>query len=511
MRLSSFLRVSFGTALSRILGFVRDMTTASYLGTGGMADAFFLAFRLPNMFRAIFAEGAFNAAFVPLFSKKLASKENAVPFLSNVFAALLSGTLVVVVVMEYFMPSVLGFFAPGFKSDPNKMAASILFARISFPYLCFVSLASFFAAVLNTLNRFFLSSLTPVFLNIFMIGGLWIWASSENAGLVLSCAVLGAGIFQMLFLYAGIRHTGIWPRMGIWPKWDAQLRRLFVLSIPGILSACVTQISLLVSTAIVSQQERGISWLYYADRVCQLPIGLVGVAIGVVLLPDLSKRFSTGDIAGLYASQQRAWLICLALALPAMVGLIILGQDIVTTLFARGAFSLRDVLGTAWALVIISCGIPAYVLIKVLIPSFFAREDMWTPLLISASSVAINGLIGWLTFPFLGYIGCAWGLVLSSWVNVALLLSVLIYRRQAQISWQFLSRLITLLLSVGIMALTLLAMRHFIHLGQTTWKNMMITLLYVSVGAFVYFLQLAFWFGFRRERASFVYTQVPYK
>lgn len=428
--LRSAATVGGTTLASRLLGFVRDVMVAAALGTGPIADAFFVAFRFPNMFRAIFAEGAFNSAFVPLFAKRLQGegRDAARAFASDAYSGLLAVLLLLTIVAELAMPWLMWLFAPGFGDDPQKIGWAILFTRINFPYLTFISLTALQAAVLNSLGRFFPGAAAPVLLNVTMILALTtLVPHSDNPGLALSWGVAAAGVVQFAWLAISCRRAGFRLKLR-WPRLTPDLRRLVVLGVPGVISGGIGQLNLTIGTMIASLQDGAVSWLYYADRIYQLPLGVIGIAIGVVLLPDMSRRLRANDEKGALWAQNRSIEFAMLLTVPAAVALGCIAHPVIQVLFERGAFSRDDSHATATALLVYAIGLPAFVLNKIFSPGFYAREDTRTPLRLAAISIAVNIAASFFLFQFLNYVGIAIGTTLAAWIN-ALQLGATLSRR----------------------------------------------------------------------------------
>ncbi len=407
------------TFLSRILGFLRDMMVASAIGTGPIADAFFVAFRFPNMFRSIFAEGAFNSAFVPLFAKRLEGEGEASArrFAEEATSALLFVLLLLTIFAMIFMPALMHVFAPGFGDDPQKRLWAIEFSRITFPYLLFISLTALQAAILNSLGKFFAGAAAPVMLNVTMIVALlFVVPLSANPGLALSWGVCIAGVVQFIWLAISCANANMTLRLRA-PRLTPDVKRLLKLGVPGVIAGGIGQVNLTVGTMIATLQAGAVSWLYYADRIYQLPLGVVGIAIGVVLLPDLSRRLRSSDDAGALRSLNRALEFAMLLTVPAAVALAIIPYDIIKVLFERGHFHAADTQATSVALAIYAIGLPAFVLNKVFSPAFFARENTWTPLKFAGFSVAVNVATSFFLFQFIGFAGIAWGTTIAAWTN----------------------------------------------------------------------------------------------
>ncbi|VAW11708.1 Proposed peptidoglycan lipid II flippase MurJ [hydrothermal vent metagenome] len=432
------------TAISRVLGFGRDVLIAANLGTGPVADAFFVAFRFPNLFRRLFAEGAFNSAFVPLFAGRLekSGPKQARQFGNEALSVLFWALLIVSGVAELAMPWLMVVIAPGFIDDPAKYDLAVVLTRIAFPYLAFMSLTALFSGVLNSMGKFAAAAAAPIILNIVLIATLFGvdhfgLAGVDAAGIALVWGVSAAGALQLLMVYIASRRAGMNLRL-VRPRLTPGVRRLVVLGIPGIIAGGITQINIMVGTIIASLQDAAVSYLYYADRVYQLPLGLVGVAIGVVLLPDLSRRLRAasaqagtaarnGEDGAIYA-MNRALEISMLLTVPAAVALTIIPHPVISVLFERGAFTSQDTHASASALAAFAFGLPAFVMIKVLSPGFFAREDTRTPMLFAGVSVIVNIAVSLALFFVIGHVGIAVATTLAGWVNAGLLLWTL-YRR----------------------------------------------------------------------------------
>jgi len=419
----AFATVGGWTMASRVLGFVRDMMIAAFLGAGPAAEAFFVAFRLPNMFRRLFAEGAFNMAFVPLFAKRLEGEglESARNFAEEVLAALLSVLLAVTLVAQLAMPLLIYALAAGFADDPERFGLAESFARITFSYLLFMSLTAMFSGALNALGRFAAAAAAPVLLNITLIGTMALsQVAGWQVGLALSWGVAVAGVAQVALVWRAAEKAGLHLRLRR-PRITPAVRRLVKLGVPGAVAGGVLQVNLLIGTLIASFFDGAVAWLNYADRIYQLPLGVVGVAIGVVLLPELSRRVRAGDSAGARHSMSRAAEFAMALTVPAAAGLLVVAGPVVRVLFERGAFTASDAASTAAALAIFACGLPAFVLQKVIQPAFFAREDTVTPLKFAAASMLANTLLSVGLSPLIGFLAIPVGTTVAGWLNVALL------------------------------------------------------------------------------------------
>ncbi len=458
----SFATVGGMTMVSRLLGFGRDILFAAVLGTGMVADAYFVAFRFPNLFRRLFAEGAFNAAFVPLFAKRYEGEgwQAARIFAEQALALLLAGLLITTALAEIAMPWAMYAIAPGFVGSPEKFDLAILLTRIAFPYLLCISLVALLSGMLNALGRFALATAAPILLNVALISVLAAvaWAGLGNtpeAGIALAWGVAVAGVLQLAVLGFWARRLGLGLSLRV-PALNDDMRRLVRLGVPGVIAGGITQINILIGTIIASLQDSAVSWLYYADRIYQLPLGIVGIAIGVVLLPELSKQLRAGDGDGAQVSLNRSFEFSLLLTLPAAVALVVVPGPIIQILFERGAFSALDTPATASALAAFATGLPAFVMIKVLSPAFFAREDTKTPMVYAGISVIVN-IVGSLSLFFLiGHVGIAIATSLAGWTNAILLMVTLMRSGGFKIEGDLRRRLVPVILSSLVMGAALL-------------------------------------------------------
>ena len=432
--LRSLVTVGGFTMASRVLGFVRDIMMAMVLGAGPIADAFVVAFRFPNLFRRLFAEGAFNSAFIPLFAKRFegSGHEGAKRFAEEAMAVLVVALLVVTALAEILMPWLMLVLAGGFVSDPEKFDLAVLLTRITMPYLLFVSLLALFSGVLNTFHRFAAAAAAPVLLNVVLIAalaGLLVLqlGNTPEAGIVLAWAVSAAGLLQMLVVMFAARRIGLLLRLRL-PRLTPGVKRLVTLGVPGVISGGIIQINIVIGTFIASLQDHAVSWLYYADRLYQLPLGVVGVAIGVVLLPQIARLLRAGKEKEALDSQNRSLEFALLLTLPAAVALTVVPQPLIQVLFERGAFDARDTEMVAPALTAFAFGLPAFVLIKVFQPGYFAREDMVTPMKYAAISMVLNVILSVSLFFVVGHVGIAVATSTAGWIN-ALMLWVTLKRR----------------------------------------------------------------------------------
>ena len=413
---------SFYTIISRISGYVRDILIAIFLGSGPIADAFFVAFRIPNTFRRLFGEGSFNAAFVPSYSKELVKgKRKSENFANNIFSILTIFLLGLVLLVELFMPFFVSLIAPGFKSNPEKFTLATQLTKITFPFILFVSLASFFSAILNSHNRFAAASAAPIILNIVMIGILVFGkVLDEKLVIFLSYGVSIAGFIQAVFLIIFVKKF-FRPKLKFNFNVSKEVKLFFKKLLPSIFSSGVTQINILVGTIIASFQASAVSILYYADRIYQINLAIAGIAIGTVILPKLSSYIHQNKKMDIDKIQNKSLELSLLLSFPAMLALIIANEEIVSSLFGYGSFDETSVKNSAKALLYFSLGLPAFSLIKIFSSFIFARDNTRVPFYFSTLSVLINILISVYYFRDLGFIIIPIATSISSWINSILL------------------------------------------------------------------------------------------
>ncbi len=445
---------SFFTIISRLLGYLRDILIAFILGTGFLADIFFVAFRIPNTFRRLFSEGTFNAAFVPSYSSQLLrGKDVSNKFANDVFNLLSIILLVLVLLAQIFMPIFVSLIAPGFVEDSEKIRLAIELTRITFPFLILISLASFFSAILNSHNRFAESAAAPIILNIILIIVL-LFNKSLNDSLVyfLSYGVTLAGFLQFIFLYFFVRKYFRFNFTFSY-KTSAKVKFFFRKLLPSIFSSGVSQINILVGTIIASFQASAVSYLYYADRIYQINLAIAGIAIGIVILPQLSKYIIQKNKKKIDLIQNKALELSLFLSLPASIALLIAPDEIISALFGYGQFDENSVSNSAQALYYFSFGLPAFAMIKVFSNFFFANHDTKTPFYISLISVLLNVLISIYYFSLIGFIIIPIATTISSWFNLIILFLVLKKRRLFNFNKVFIHQFFKILLSTILMGL----------------------------------------------------------
>ena len=457
---TKFASVGGATLASRVLGFVREALIGAALGAGPIADAFYAAFAFPNLFRRLFAEGAFNSAFVPLFAKQVEAGglDAAKAFAERVLSVLLVSLLALTGLAMVFMPQLAAsVIAPKFADTPDKFAATVELTRIMFPYLLCMSLVAMFSGILNSMRRYFLAAIVPVLLNIILPAAVllafWTGANAEQTGRYLAIAVFISGFAQLFLMVFGVRRAGMSLAL-VPPHLTPDVKRLLVLMGPAMLTGGVFQINTLIGRIIASGQDGAIALLNYADRINQLPLGVIGIAIGVVLLPELSRALKGGKPGEAEHLQNRSLEFALALTLPSAVAFLAMPGPLVNILYERGAFTPETTALTASALAAFASGLPAYVLIKVVQPAYFAREDMKTPMWFSFAAVAANIALSLMLFGRFGHVAIALATSLSSWLNFILLAGVLWWRgdfRPSATTWRRMVVIVAASLAVGLL------------------------------------------------------------
>ena len=501
--LRSIATVSGGTAISRVVGFVRDILIARFLGASMAADAFFVALRFPNLFRSLFAEGTLNVAFVPLFTGQLhKSKTDALNFAKAVFSFLFYVLLIFVIAMEILMPALMFLFAPGFDKIPGKLELTTSLSRITFPFLLFVSLVSLLAGVLNSIGKFWAAAFTPTILNLCMIAallGISPFINGESApAYALAWGVVIAGVIELTFLGWHIKKAGY--LFGLLGPVKAlchiskDVKILLKKMAPGILGSGVYQINLFLDTLFVSLVGAGaMSWLNYAQHLFQLPIGIIGVAIGTALLPVLSHHIKANERDQANTQLNRGLEISITMSVASMIGLIILAEPIIRTLFEHGMFTSEDTTHTARALIVFAIGLPAYMMTKALSPFFYARGDTTTPVKIAIVGVALNAILALSLMPFLGYVGIALATGLTTWINAAQYWFRLRHNKEFSLDDLFKYRFIRIVISCLVMGGVLILGRFLLGFIPTIdgkiWQVLTLGLL-ICAGTATFFISL---------------------
>ena len=515
--LKSLATVSGMTMLSRILGFVRQVLIAGVIGAGGspVADAFWAAFRLPNMFRRLFAEGAFHAAFIPLFQGKRVNEgdEAAKAFAAETLAAIAFVLTFLTALVEIAAPFFVYLLVSGFEDDPEKFALTTFYARIMFPYLAAMSVVGLLSGVLNSLNRFAASAGAPLALNVCMIVALLAFADAEKetVGAALSWGVFAGGVAQLAILAYGAAKQGYLPRFRR-PRWTPGVKRLVILGAPGFIGAGAMQINLIIGTNIASREAGAVSWLMNADQLYQLPLAVIGIALGVVLLPMLAKRVKEGDEDGAAASLNRALEVSALLVFPAAAAFIIMGAPICDALFRglagdalslfggrESAFTADDAVKTGAALALFGWGLPAFVWHKVFSPAFYAREDTRTPMNYALVAIAVNTGLALALFPTFGFLAVAFATSVATWVQIALLAAKLHRQNHFRPTARLASRLArTLIASFGLAGFLHVSLQHTDQIAAATLGRDWIAIGVIAVSGLVVYGVLSIALGAAR-------------
>jgi putative peptidoglycan lipid II flippase len=478
------------TLISRVLGFLRDITIASGLGAGMLSDAFFVAFKLPNFLRRLFAEGAFNSAFVPLFAGMLATEgeEKAKAFAGEAMSFLVVLLLVVTLVFIIFMPWMMFILAPGFSDNPEKFQLTVLLTRITFPYIIFISLVSLLGGILNSAHKFAAVAATPILMNLclIIIPSLIGWATPSMAH-SLSIAVMISGVVQWLWLVHFAKKQNMLPK---WqkPRLSPNVKRLLVLIAPAALGAGVAQVNLFIDLIIASQFDSGVSYLYYADRISELPLAVIGIAVGTALLPLLSKQIREEKHEAAYATQRHAIELALFLSVPAAAALFALAEPIITVVYQRGAFSAIDTHATYTALMAFAVGLPAFVLVKILAPAFYAHQDTKTPFKIATLCIFINLIFNLILMGPFKWVGMAMATTIASWLNVTLMTTTLCKRKWLTPNRElYIQIALIIAISVAMAAAALAATSlfdHWLHAGEIVRFSALCAVVVIGMGAY---------------------------
>jgi putative peptidoglycan lipid II flippase len=493
---------SFFTLISRILGYLRDILIAFFLGASVFADAFFVAFRLPNTFRRLFAEGTFNAAFIPSYtSARIESKKRGKKFADDILGSLLLILILIVTIVEIFTPYLVYIIAPGFAENNMKFNLAAELTRITFPFLLFVSLSSFFSGILNSNNKFAAAAAAPIILNIVLILSLiTAYKLDLNFARQLSYGVTLAGILQLIFLFF-VTLKFYKPTLTFKLKADSKVKFFFKKLIPSIFSSGVTQINILIGTIIASFETGAVSYLYYADRIYQINLAIAGIAVGTVSLPALSKAFKNKNVKKLSNIQSKSFELSLLLSIPASLGLILASEEIVNALFGYGSFSKEDVELTSDALKYFGYGVPAFALVKILSNFFFARDNTKTPFYISIGMVIINVSISVSLFSSFGFIIIPIATSIATWIGVLFYIYLLNQKNYLLLNKQLIPNFLKILTSTIILCFILvLALNNFAGNLDYEYKFKAIYLLLIVGFTGIVYLLSCYLFGILKKK-----------
>ncbi|KJV59080.1 integral membrane protein MviN [Rickettsia felis str. Pedreira] len=415
--------VAFFTLISRIFGLVREQFIASLFGSTPMGDSINVAFKLPNLFRRIFAEGALSSVFIPIYNEKmLISKKAANNFSGEVFTLLLLTLIVIIALMQIFMPQLMLFIAPGFHGKKEKFELTVFLCRITIPYLIFVSLTALLGGILNSVKKFAAFAFSPVILSVCVIIFTLTFDNYIESTISISLSLIIAGILQVSFMFVCVKRADLNFPIIFNPS-DPDVKKLLINMGPATISSGVQQLNLFISQSIASFIEGAISILSYADRIYQFPLSIIGTSFSTILLPELSKIYKSNDIVAAKKIQNNAIRMGLLLSLPATFGIIILSHPIINIIYERGVFTSQDTTNTAEAISAFALGLPAFILAKILTPIFYANGDTKTPLKITLFSIIINTGMNLLLMDSLKHIGIAVGTSIAAWYNLGLLYS----------------------------------------------------------------------------------------
>jgi putative peptidoglycan lipid II flippase len=483
------------TLVSRVTGFLRDILLAAVLGAGPVADAFFVALRLPNHFRAIFAEGAFNAAFIPAYARvRIASGADAVRLFSDrVFTLLLISQVVLLAVALFFTPGVIDLLAPGFSKDPGRFTLAVELTRITFPYLLLVSLVTLYGGILNALDRFAAVAAAPILLNLSMMLTLACAAHFATAGHAAAWGVLLAGCLEVLLVGAAAAGQGVLPRVA-WPRLDGEVTTFLKRFGPATIGSAGTQIALFADTIIASFLATGaLSARYYADRLNQLPIGVIGIAAGTVLLPEMARRIAKGDEAGAHHSQNRAIELTLLLSVPCLVAFVVVPDPIMRGLFSRGAFTAADAHAAAMTLMAYAIGLLPFVLVRSVSAAFLARGDTATPVKALFAGVIVNVALKMLLMSSFAQVGLAFATSVGAWINLLLLAWFSVRQNFLVIDARLRRSIIKIAIAGAVLAAGLVLCQwpvRALFANWTTFRNEMLLLTVAAIGAVIYGLAI---------------------
>jgi putative peptidoglycan lipid II flippase len=487
------------TMVSRIAGFARDMILARILGPGIASDSFLLAFTLPNIFRRLFAEGAFSAAFVPMFSRRLhgeGGRESAEEFSSHVLSVFVPLLIGFTALFELLMPGIIWLMASEYQEIPGKFELSVALSRITFPYIILISLVSLLAGILNSLSRFAPGASFPIFLNIALIAALFIGDSLRGAGgndevvaFALAWGVAAGGLVQLLWMIFWTKRARIRLRIHR-PRLTPEVKELGIIILPAVFGAGVYQINQLVQLFFVTRLPNGsLSYLNFADRLNQLPLGIIGIALGTAILPTLSRFIGTNNREGADRLQSDAIEFAMLLTLPAAAALAVCAGPFVTAFFVGGRFDAADAAITSNVMIALVAGLPAYVLIKVLTPAYFSRKDTRTPVYAAAAALVLFVLFNIFFIDSFGIVGLAAATALGGWLNTILLYAILVKRDHYRMDAKLAGRLLRQLVAAAAMVAALLLVRYEVepYFAGSVFARMLAIGALVIAGTIIYF------------------------
>ncbi|MGO8921930.1 MAG: murein biosynthesis integral membrane protein MurJ [Xanthobacteraceae bacterium] len=489
--IGKILTVGGYTLLSRLTGFLRDIMLAAIIGAGPVADAFFVAFRLPNHFRAIFAEGAFNSAFIPAYARVRTEQGAgaAEQFGDRIFTLLFASQIVLVALALVFTPQAIELLAPGFSRDPQQFALAVSLTRITFPYLLLITLVTLWSGILNALHRFAAAAAAPILLNVTMMATLALAYWFPSAGYAAAWGVLISGVLQALLVGGDTFFTGVMTSFRAL-RWDKDVQRFFKALLPATLGSAGTQLALFADTIIASFLSAGaISALYYADRIDQLPIGVIGIAVGTVLVPEMTHRLASGDEVGAQAAQNRAIEFALLLALPCVVAFLVVPGLIMRALFVRGAFTAADAHAAALTLMAYTVGLIPFILIRSVVAPFLARGDTATPVKAALIGTAVNIVCKVALMFSLAQVGLALATSIGAWLNFILVLYFAARARLIAPDTELKMTLIKLAAAATALALVLALAAPFVTAMLSSWsrfRDESALAVMVVIGAVVY-------------------------
>ena len=501
---------SFFTFLSRIFGYLRDILIANFLGTGIYADIFFVAFRFPNTFRRIFSEGALNTAFVPIYSKIRASQNinETQKFSGNIIVFFSMIIISLVVVIEIFMPFFIKLLAPGFVQIEEKFLELVYIARIIFPFILLITITSIYSTILNLNNKFAVSASIPIVLNIVLcLCTIYAFLFSFSILYFLSIGVIVSGILQLIIVILAVNYENI--KINLFARLDfTNLKKFLKLFFPAFLSSGVLQINILIGTIIVSYQSGAVSYLYYADRIYQLPLALIGVALSVVFLPMISKKISMKKHQSANKIANETLIYSLLLSAPAAVALVTIPEIIISVLFERGEFDNSSTLLTAYALKMFGFGLVAFIIMKILTPIFFAHENPKPTFYIAVINLLINTIISIVLFQQIGFVGIAISTSISAWVSVIIMYQLLIRKGYLSVNKKILRPIFVILSSCVVLYLYLLFLKFnfFIYFGETLLFKTLFLLIIIVTSILLYFFIISFYkpFAYKNLKKALV-------